>query len=221
MVAERKTLGWLLGSVLTFVLVAGWQSLVCGAEVSAGAAPSSAVSSGATASGGMVASDEYIIQVDDILTIEGSPHVEFRARVCRVGQDGTIKMAYLGRVEVAGLTKRQLEEKLEKEYDPKYFKNLVITVDVRIQSFNIVGEVRIPGIKELLIKTTLLTAIGSAGGFTEYADQDKVIVIRNTEGKPTRQIVSCKDILRGRITDDFVIKPNDVIWVPRKGFLGL
>jgi len=223
MMPKRRTAGLFLASLLTLAVTGAAMTFAYGAESAAGAtsAPGVSPSGSAASSGQALTDDAYIIQVDDILTIEGSPHVELRARICRVSEDGTIKMPYLElkRIKVVGRTKRQVEDRLEELYDPDYFKNLVITVEVRIKSYNIIGEVRNPGIKELLIQTTLLTAIASAGSFSEYAAEDKVLVIRNPRGKgdPSTHIVDCKAIMKGRAPDDFIVKPNDLIWVRRSG----
>lgn len=222
---KRKMLGFILMLSFTLIVGAGTTTFAYGAEAAptGGTSPSPASGSeGASSSGQAVTPDTYIIQADDILTIDGSPHLELRARSYRVSEDGTIMMLYLKRIEVKGLSKRQLQDKLMEMYDPKYFKNVVINVEVRIKSFNIVGEVRNPGIKDLLTQTSILTAIASAGDFTEYADPSKVIVIRlDKEGMPTRQTIDCKAILRGKAPDSFLVKPNDVISVLRKGFLGI
>lgn len=81
----------------------------------------------------LAAPDNYIIQTGDLLTIDGHQHSKYLSpkRAYRVAEDGTIKLTYLGRVQAAGFTRRQLEDDLEKRYDPKYFKDLSITVELR------------------------------------------------------------------------------------------
>jgi protein involved in polysaccharide export with SLBB domain len=160
--------------------------------------------------------DDYVIKVGDSLTIDGNQHSRYLdpRRLYIVGKDGTIKLVFLSRIEVAGLTKRQLEEKLEQLYDPDYFKNLVVTVEVRMQSYEIMGDVKMPGTKEFSRGISVAMAIGRAGGFAEYADQSNVVVLRQ-DGD--RQIVDVRAILRGRTGDDFLVEPGDIIWVQRKG----
>ncbi len=163
--------------------------------------------------------EDYVIQVDDMLTLDdGRVRSELSGiRTYRVARDGTIKLIYLGRVEAVGLTKRQLEDKLEKLYDPKFFKNLTLNLEVASKTYSIVGEVRNPGIKNILMKTTIITAIASAGGFTDYAKQSKVIVLRVVGGEQARREIDCEEILKGKAKAEFLIEPNDVIWVPPKG----
>lgn len=219
-----------LGGALLLILAASAAvgTFVYGVESPTGliTAPSGAsAGEGGATSGQGLTSDAYIIKVDDILTIEGTPltpGLELKARSYRVSEDGTIMVPYLKRIPVAGMTKRQLEERLMEKYDPAFFKNLVINVEVRSKTFNIIGRVRIPGVKELITETSMLTAIALAGDFTEYANEKKVTVLRrDAEGNVTRTVVDCKAIMDGKAPDDFIVKPNDLIVVPRSGPLGL
>ncbi len=187
-------------------------------------APAAPVTTAASGDGGPLLAtggtpDDYVIKVGDSLTIDGNQHSKYLdpRRLYVVGKDGSINLVFLKRQMVAGLTKRQLEEKLEQLYDPDYFKNLVITVEVRMQSYEVMGEVRMPGTRDLTGGTTVLKAIARAGWFTDYANQDKVVVLR---GDGSRHIVDCSAILKGKALDDFVVQPGDAIIVPPKGFMG-
>jgi polysaccharide export outer membrane protein len=184
-------------------------------------APASPVTTAASGDGGPLpitggTPDDYVIKIDDSLTIDGNQHSKYldARRLYIVSKDGTIKLVYLGRVKVEGLTKRGLEEKLEQLYDPDYFKNLVVTVEVRMQSYEVMGEVKMPGTREFSGGISIVSAIGRAGGFGDYGDEGNVVVIRK-DG--SRHIVDCKAILRGKGGADFLIQPGDMIWVQRKG----
>jgi len=219
MARERKMLGWWVAWVVSVAFVAFPTGGVEAQESGESGTSSGAASTTGTSMpfGGAITSDDYVIEVDDILTIDGYQHVEFNPmRPYAVAKDGTIKLVYIGRVPAAGLTKRQLEEDLEKRY-AKFFKNLVLNVTVRSKTYTIAGEVRNPGIHPLQIKTTITRAIARAGDFTDFAKQSKVIILRNSPGgQIVRHEVDCEAILRGK-AEDFVIEPNDVVYVPRKG----
>ena len=54
-----------------------------------------------------------------------------------------------------------------------------------------------------------------AGGLTEYAKKDQVIVLRNDRGTDQRIVVSIKDIQTGRSPgDNLLLRPGDTIVVP-------
>jgi polysaccharide export outer membrane protein len=160
--------------------------------------------------------DDYVIKIADSLTIDGNQHSKYLdpRRLYIVSKDGTINLVFLKRVEVAGLTKRQLEEKLQELYDPDYFKNLVITVEVRMQSYEVMGEVKMPGMREFSGGISIVSAIGRAGGFSDYADERNVVVVRKDL---SRHIVDCRAILTGKAGSDFLIEPGDTVWVQRRG----
>lgn len=220
---EVRTVRILLG---TFVSILSLLTLTFPAHgVERTPLPATALAPPVTTSGGGEGSllpitggtpDDYVIKIDDSLTIDGNQHSKYLdpRRLYIVSKDDTIKLVYLGRVEVAGLTKRELEEKLEQLYDPDYFKNLVITVEVRMQSYEVMGDVRMPGTREFSGGISIVSAIARAGGFSDYGDERNVVVIRQ-DG--SRHIVDCRAILTGKGGTDFLIQPGDMIWVQRKG----
>lgn len=99
-----------------------------------------------------------------------------------VDQAGHIQFPFAGNVEVAGLTPAQIQKKLVAALTV-YFQNP--QVSVRIASFRsrqvyIDGEVHAPGVQLLNdVPMTLAEAIGRAGGFTDNADQGRVLLTRS------------------------------------------
>jgi protein involved in polysaccharide export with SLBB domain len=99
-------------------------------------------------------------------------------------------------------------------------------------TFDVLGEVKNPGSQSLTEKTTLLKAIEGAGGFTENADQGRVVVIRRggtrvssrgpggPPGRRTsaveRHVIDCGGLLGEEKGDDFTIEAGDMVIVPRK-----
>jgi polysaccharide export outer membrane protein len=215
---HRHLLVHLFLSVSLVLLACGVAHRLQAAETVPATGTASAEGADAAVSGGTP--DDYVIQVDDLLTVDdGKPRSELTAtQKYRVSGDGTIKLIYLDRVTAAGLTVRQLEEQLEKLYDPRFFKNLTINVEVATKTFSVMGEVRIPGIKNLVTEISILHAIAVAGGFTDYAKEGKVIVLRKEKGEPKSYEINCNDLLKARGREDFIIKANDIIWVPRGMF---
>jgi hypothetical protein len=87
-------------------------------------------------------------------------------------------------------------------------------------AYSVIGDVRNPGSYVGLERTTLLGAIARAGGFTDYADRDEVVVVRETDKGSERHTLDIAAILSGKAPDDFVLKPRDIVWVSRKGPVG-
>jgi polysaccharide export outer membrane protein len=78
----------------------------------------------------------------------------------------------------------------------------------------IFGQVNEPG--QIQMKKsrplTLLRAIAQAGGFTERARKSAVLITRRQNGKEIKIKVNVRKILSGK-RPDFILKPNDVIYV--------
>jgi len=77
------------------------------------------------------------------------------------------------------------------------------------------GQVRTPGVYRLRSETTVLQIIPMAGGFTEWANQKKILVIRKEDGKEKRITVNYKKILKGDETvSNITLKSGDTVIVP-------
>ena len=131
---------------------------------------------------GFVLGPEDVIEVVVWKTPELSRQVVIRP-------DGKISLALIGDVVASGLTADQLAQKILEKY--KAFKeNPSVSVNViEVNSYYvfIVGEVINPGKLPLKSYTTVLQAMSLAGGFSQFASRNNILVIRNVideEGKP-------------------------------------
>jgi polysaccharide export outer membrane protein len=88
--------------------------------------------------------------------------------------------------------------------------NVSVRVTAMGRHFFIIGNVRAPGTYELRPEQTFLQALAVAGGFTEFASQGKVRIIR--QGKPPLE-PDYKAIVSGE-APDVRLEPNDTIVVP-------
>lgn len=161
-------------------------------------------------------SDQYVIGPEDILYI----HVwreEPLTRTVPVRMDGIISLPLIQEVKAEGLTPHQLKEVLTQRL--KQFietPNVTVTV-MEANSFKVYvsGQVRSPGVYRLRSETTLLQIIPMAGGFTDWADKKKILIIRKEGGKEKRIVVNYKKLIKG---DDpgsnVILKAGDTIIVP-------
>jgi len=120
-------------------------------------------------------SDSYIIGAEDVLYI----HVwreEPLSRSVPVRMDGKISIPLIDEIEAAGLTPKQLKEKIAGKLN-EFIENPVVSVTVmEANSFKVFvsGQVKAPGVYRLRSEITILQIIPMAGGFTEWADQKKI-----------------------------------------------
>jgi polysaccharide export outer membrane protein len=174
-------------------------------------------STGVKVSGDVVAdSDKYVIGPEDVLSI----HVwkeDALTRQVPVRSDGKISLPLIDEVQAAGLTPLQLKEKLTlrlKEFIDNPSVSVIVT-EANSQKVYVSGEVRTPGVYRLRGETTLLQVIPMAGGFTEWADQKRVLIIRKEGEKNKRIVVNYKKIVSGEdMSANSVLKSGDTIIVP-------
>jgi len=161
-------------------------------------------------------SETYVIGPEDVLNI----HVwkeEALSRTIPVRTDGKISLPLVDDVQAAGLTARQLKEVLTKRLK-EFIDNPNVSVTViETNSYKVYvsGQVRTPGVVRLRSETSILQLIPIVGGFTEWANQKKILVIRREGGKEKRTTVNYKEIIKGVAPDsNIVLKAGDIIIVP-------
>ena len=91
--------------------------------------------------------------------------------------------------------------------------DIILLPDNFDKRIRVVGAVRNPGIIQYTEGITALDAILTAGGFTEFANQNNVIVARK-EGNEVKNIeVRLKDVINGDINKNLLLKPGDLVTV--------
>lgn len=131
-----------------------------------------------------------------------------------VSQDGTIQFPVLGSISAAGLTKKQLTDKIAQALIEK---KLLIDPIVNIRFLNfkvtVLGEVARPAVINVTNeKISILEAIGLAGDLTVFAKRENVLLLREENGKKeTKRInLNSSQILTSPY---YYLKSNDIIYV--------
>jgi len=130
-----------------------------------------------------------------------------------VDGEGDINLPHVGKVRAAGLGQAALQRAIEAAYrNSQIYTNPTITVTVptTLRFVNVSGDVRQPRRVEYTSDLTVLGAISAAGGFTDFADQRKVRLLRG--GRV--QIVDIKAV-RSNPSLDIILLPGDQIEVPQ------
>ena len=159
-------------------------------------------------------SDKYIIGPEDVLHIFVWKE-ESLTKTVPVRIDGKISLPLLDDIQAAGLSPLQLKEELTKKLKG-YVDNPTVTVTViEANSYRVFvsGEVRTPGIIRLRSEITLLKLIIMSGGFTEWANKRKILIITKEGDKEKRITINYNKIIDGDIPD-IVIKNGDTIIIP-------
>jgi polysaccharide export outer membrane protein len=178
------------------------------------AAPAAALASTAPAP---VNPETYIIGPQDVLQITVWKEAEMSMPSVPVRPDGKISLPLLNDVQAAGLTTTQLSADLTSKLlkfvkDPK-----VTTVVTAINSKRVyvLGEVVHPGPLSMLPGMTMLQALSSVGGLSQYANAKKIYVLRTEQGAQRRIPFNYKQALKGDdLQQNIVLQPGDTIVVP-------
>jgi polysaccharide export outer membrane protein len=168
--------------------------------------------------GGLAGAAELLLGPGDVVraTVYGSPDLAIETRVA---ESGTMTFPLLGEVHVGGLTTQQAEKKignlLEKGgYLKKAQVNLLVTT-LTSQQVSVLGQVNRPGRYPVDGPRKVLDLLALAGGIgTEGGDM--VTLVRNRNGKVTRETLDVVDMVRkGELNRDVEVAGGDIIFVER------
>jgi len=159
---------------------------------------------------------DYVIGADDVLDVSVWKEQDL-TRTLQVRPDGKISMPLLGDVQAAGLTPSQLAQTVSdklKRYLTAPQVTIILT-QINSQRVYVTGEVTRPGAYPVLPGMTILQAITSAGGLTQFANAKKIFLMRDENHIQTKYPFSYKEVLDGRKADENLpVKAGDTIVVP-------
>jgi polysaccharide export outer membrane protein len=162
------------------------------------------------------AEGEYKIGPQDIVRIDVWKEPDI-SRTIPVRPDGKISLPLLSDVQAAGLTALQLADSIRDGYK-KFINSPQVTVtvtDINSRRVYVSGEVSRPGALPLLPNMTVLQALTSSGGFTQFARIKNIYILRTEEGKQVKHPFNYKDVINGKKPEDnILLLPGDTIVVP-------
>jgi len=129
--------------------------------------------------------------------------------------DGKISLPLANELVASGKTSAELEQEIAEKLK-RYITTPVVNVMVKqINSLKIsvLGEVRKPDVYRIKNRVTVLDAIAMAGGFTDLARPNRVIVLRNTPSGPQRIKIDIKQAVGSDSSAIFYLQPLDTVYV--------
>jgi polysaccharide export outer membrane protein len=127
-------------------------------------------------------------------------------------EEGCIEMPLTGKIELKNLTIDEAKEKLQTEL-AKYVNQTTLIVKLSNFNLTVLGEVTRPGMyKVYQSQINLFEAISMAGNMTNFAKNNEVRIIRQTDNGSEVVTVDMgqADILSSPY---YYLKPNDIIYV--------
>lgn len=170
----------------------------------------------ATAAAGTSVPGEYVIGPEDVLSIVFWRDKDMSGEVA-VRPDGMVSLPLLDDVQAAGLTPTQLRDRVV-EASKRFITDPNVSVIVRqmnSRKVHITGEVEKPGAYVLTGPTAVVQLIALAGGLTEYAKKDKIVILRTVNGAPFSYAFNYKSVSqRINLKQNIQLQPGDTVVVP-------
>jgi len=130
-----------------------------------------------------------------------------------IGPDGMISMYLIGDFKASGLTIPRLRDTItEKLRD--WLNDPLVNVQLlanNSKKYTVVGAILKPGPYPLERATTILDALAASGGFMDYANKTRIVLIRGT----SRHLFDYSAVVRGEnLEQNITLEDGDIISVP-------
>ena len=197
----RQKTKWGKAASLTILLLTG-AALVTAADVPkppAGTTPGEA---------------EYRLGPEDVIEVFVWKEPELTTTVV-IRPDGRISLPLADEIDASGKTAVELQQEITARLSKYVVKPAVNVMVKQINSLKIsvLGEVRRPDVYRIKNRVTVLDAIAMAGGFTDLARPNKVIVLRNTSAGRQRIRINVKQLVADDSATPFYLQTLDTVYV--------
>lgn len=161
-----------------------------------------------------VAARPYVVGPLDKLSVKVFGVEELSLEV-QTDAGGRFSYPLIGEVEAAGLQPSDLARQIETRLAGSYVRNPQVTVNLVESVSSLVtvdGQVKQPGRYPVIGNMTLMQTVAVAGGNSEFAKLDDVVVFRTVDGKRYAGLYNLQAIRRGNYADP-QIYGNDIVVV--------
>lgn len=142
-----------------------------------------------------------------------------------ISDSGQVQIPYVGNVVAVNKTPRALALEIRQALEGHLYNKATVLISLEKRTARSPGRVYLTGevLKQGPLdlpadeKLTVSRAIIQAGGFADFANKRKVKLIRKTGNIEKVQIVDVAEIInKGKLEQDQVLQPGDVILVPAR-----
>ena len=219
---SRRLLGSTASAALVFVLAfpaARAGNSLPGAQAPVAPAPAPSAEN--------AAASDYRLAARDLIQFQMAEEPELLT-VQRVSSSGEIAVPMLGPVKVGGITLREAEQMMNRQYVEKGFfvkPQVILSLQTYApRSVSVLGQVNKPDLMEFPVECeqmSLVRAITAAGGFTRIARTDAVRINRRVGDHDNNITVNVELLLDAKTSADsadFQLLAGDVVFVPERTF---
>lgn len=147
-----------------------------------------------------------------VITLQGVP--DPTANTVQIDEQGLVTLPYVGAIQAAGTTTAGLSQKIRDTYlGKKIYTHVDVAVSVTERYVYVGGEVVHPGRIVWTPDLTVTKAIQAAGGFTLYAKETRLNLVRDRVAYGINA-----HLAQATPTEDPRLMPGDAIQVPKSAF---
>jgi polysaccharide export outer membrane protein len=159
----------------------------------------------------------YRIGPGDMLRVVVWKHDELSTQVA-VRPDGAISLPLVGDVPATGRSATEIASEVQQRLHRFYQDDPPVTVQVQeVKSYKIyvVGEVNKPGEFAPSQEVTVLMSLSLAGGFTRFADVDRIVIVRrDARGERRIPFDYSAVVHQGDLQQNIALELGDTVIVP-------
>ena len=157
---------------------------------------------------------EYRLGPEDVIEVFVWKEPELTTTVV-IRPDGRISLPLANELEASGKTAAELQQEITAKLSKYVVQPMVNVMVKQVNSLKIsvLGEVRRPDVYRIQNRVTVLDAIAMAGGFTDLARPNKVVVLRTTAAGAQRIKINVKQLVADESGATFYLQAMDTVYV--------
>jgi polysaccharide export outer membrane protein len=163
--------------------------------------------------------ESLLIGPGDLIQMDVMDTPEMEQQV-RVTDAGTVALAYIGSIKIAGQTPAAAAAMIQGALmEKKVMRQPDVTVRVQkyaTQDVSILGEVRTAGTYSIMTPQTILKVLALAGGLTDMADRHVTVKRHEPSEELTYYVPNDPEAISSNV---LMVYPGDTILVPRAAFV--
>lgn len=157
----------------------------------------------------------YLIGPFDKLVIDVFGIEELSQREVQADVAGRLSFPLVGTIDASGKTPTELEDEIEGRLRVSYVRDPQVTVNLKetvSQVVTVDGQVGRPGLYPVVGRMTLMRAVATAEGTSEFAKLDDVVIFRTVNGQRYAALYNLGAVRRGAYADPEIFA-NDIVVV--------
>ena len=170
---------------------------------------------------GIVVGENYILKPSDVISVEVYQEPDLEKSV-RVEGDGSVALALIGKVKVAGMTVAEAQSLVTDLYNRDYLVDpqvSILVVQFSPKIIHILGSVNSPGVVEIPPDRdlTLTEAIAGVRGVSRLGNPKSLTIKRiDADGRAQQMEVNFSRIITDPNVKDVILQEGDTVWVPER-----